>query len=48
MDVRTALLNGKLEEEIYIKQPEGLVLSCPENEVCELVKSLYGLKQAPI
>lgn len=47
MDVKTAFLNGDLEEEIYMVQPEGCVISGKENKVCKLIKSLYGLKQAP-
>jgi hypothetical protein len=47
MDVKTAFLNGDLEEEIYMSQPEGCVVSGQENKVCKLLKSLYGLKQAP-
>lgn len=47
MDVKTAFLNGDLEEEIYMEQPEGFVAPGQENKVCKLVKSLYGLKQAP-
>lgn len=47
MDVKTAFLNGKLEEEIYMEQPEGFVIQGQENKVCKLIKSLYGLKQAP-
>ena len=47
MDVKTAFLNGDLEEEIYMKQPEGYVIPGQEDKVCRLVKSLYGLKQAP-
>jgi len=47
MDVKTAFLNGDLEEEIYMDQPEGFIVKRQENRVCKLVKSLYGLKQAP-
>lgn len=48
MDVTTAFLNGDLDEEIYMNQPDGYVdSSCPD-KVCRLVKSLYGLKQAPL
>ena len=47
MDVKTAFLNGDLDEEIYMEQPEGFVSKGNENKFCRLVKSLYGLKQAP-
>nr|GEX23524.1 zinc finger, CCHC-type [Tanacetum cinerariifolium] len=47
MDVKTSFLNGDLDEEVYIKQPKGFVMSGNEHKVCKLVKSLYGLKQAP-
>ena len=47
MDVKTTFLNGDLDEEIYMEQPEGFISKGSENKVCRLVKSLYGLKQAP-
>uniref|UniRef100_A0A2N9J9T3 Reverse transcriptase Ty1/copia-type domain-containing protein n=1 Tax=Fagus sylvatica TaxID=28930 RepID=A0A2N9J9T3_FAGSY len=47
MDVKTTFLNGDLDEEVYMDQPEGFVLPGNEKKVCKLVKSLYGLKQAP-
>ena len=47
MDVKTAFLNGNLEEEIYMKQPDGFHVEGKEDYVCRLRKSLYGLKQAP-
>ncbi|KAL4342158.1 hypothetical protein GQ457_08G026470 [Hibiscus cannabinus] len=46
MDVKTTFLNGDLEEEVYMKQPEGFSSSDGENLVCKLKKSIYGLKQA--
>ena len=46
LDIKTAFLNGVLEEEIYMQQPEGFVLPGREAEVCRLLKCLYGLKQA--
>jgi len=47
MDVITAFLNGTLEEDIYVNQPEGFEVKGTENKVCKLKKSLYGLKQSP-
>jgi transposase InsO family protein len=46
MDVKSAYLNGDLEEELYMKQPTGFVAAGAEKLVCRLNKSLYGLKQA--
>lgn len=47
LDVKTAFLNGYLEEEIYVEQPPGYVQAGDEEKVCKLQKALYGLKQAP-
>ncbi|KAD2806293.1 hypothetical protein E3N88_39670 [Mikania micrantha] len=47
MDVKTAFLNGDLEEEIYMEQTDGFLAPGQEGKVYKLVKSLYGLKQAP-
>lgn len=46
IDVKKAFLNGVLEKEVYVKQPEGFFSSEGENLVCKLKKSIYGLKQA--
>jgi len=47
MDVKKTFLHGDLEEEIYMKQPEGFVVKGKKELVCRLKKSLYGLKQSP-
>ncbi|MCO5576804.1 hypothetical protein L7F22_030624 [Adiantum nelumboides] len=48
MDVRTAFLNGDLQEEIYMSQPDGGYTSLQHPDyVCRLLKALYGLKQSP-
>jgi hypothetical protein len=47
MDVKTAFLNGELDEEIYMNQLDGFVPPGQENKVCRLRKSLYVLKQTP-
>ncbi|KAK9033550.1 hypothetical protein V6N11_049737 [Hibiscus sabdariffa] len=46
MDVKTAFLNGKLEEDVYMTQPEGFVTPKNARKVCKVQRSIYGLKQA--
>ncbi|KAL4011886.1 hypothetical protein IC575_028950 [Cucumis melo] len=46
MDVKTAFLNGNLEENIYMVQQEGFIQKGQEQNVCKLKKSIYELKQA--
>ena len=48
MNVKTAFLNGNLEEQVYMKQPEGFSSSEGEHLVCKLKKSIYGLKRIPL
>ena len=48
MDMKFAFLNGLLQEEIYLKHPEGFSVPGNEDMVYVSKKSLYGLKQAPI
>ena len=47
MDVKTAFLNGVVEEEVYVEQPLGFETHDRESHVCILKKSLYSLKQEP-
>jgi hypothetical protein len=47
MDVKTALLNSPIKEEVYVEQPPGFEDSEYSSHVYKLSKALYGLKQAP-
>jgi len=46
MDVKTPFLNGQLDEDIYMIQPNGFITDNQEDRVCKLQRSIYGLKQA--
>ena len=47
MNVKIVFLNGIIEEEVYIEQPEGFEIFSNDSHVCILKRALYGLKQAP-
>jgi hypothetical protein len=47
MDMKSAFLNGVLEEEVYVRQPPGFESEMYPHRVYKLRKVLYGLKQAP-
>ena len=47
MDVNTTFFNGVIEEEFYIKQPEGFEVKDKMTHVCKLKKAMYGIKQDP-
>ena len=47
MDVRTAFLNGIIQEEVYIEKPLGFEVHGRDSNVYRLKKALYGLKQDP-
>ncbi|WVZ80922.1 hypothetical protein U9M48_028356 [Paspalum notatum var. saurae] len=47
MDVKSAFLNGFIEEEVYVRQPPGIESARFPDRVYKLRKALYGLKQAP-
>ena len=44
MDVKTAFLNGVIEEEVYIEKPKGFDVENRETHVCRLHRAPYGLK----
>jgi Reverse transcriptase (RNA-dependent DNA polymerase) len=46
LDVKSAFLNGVLDKEIYMEQPQGFINAGQDNKVCRLKKAIYGLKQA--
>jgi hypothetical protein len=47
LDVKSAILNGFLKEEVYVRQPPGFESVEFSRRVYKLRKALYGLKQAP-
>jgi hypothetical protein len=47
MDVKSAFLNGPIDEEVFVAQPPGFIVKNQESKVYRLKKALYGLKQAP-
>ena len=47
MDVKTTFLNGFIEEEVYIEQPEVFDTFDNESHVCKFKRALYGLNKAP-
>ena len=47
MDVKSAFLYGKIEEEVYVTQPQGFEDTHQPKKVYKVVKALYGLHQAP-
>jgi hypothetical protein len=44
---KKTFLNGRIEQEVFVGQPDGFVLHNKDTHVCKLRKALYGLKQAP-
>nr|GEU32310.1 ribonuclease H-like domain, reverse transcriptase, RNA-dependent DNA polymerase [Tanacetum cinerariifolium] len=47
MDVKSSLLYGKIDEEVYVSQPSGFIDLKFPNKIYKVVKALYGLHQAP-
>ena len=46
LDVKTAFLNGNIDEDVYMIQPECFVDPTNARKICKLQKSIYGFKQA--
>lgn len=46
MDVKTAFLNGTIDEDVFIEQPQGFEINSRQTHVCKVKKAIYGLKQA--
>jgi hypothetical protein len=46
MDVKSAFLNDNLQEEVYVEQSVGFIVTSKEHKVFKLKKALYGLHQA--
>ena len=47
LDVKSAFLNGELEETVFVRQPPGFAIKGVEHRLLRLRKALYGLRQAP-
>lgn len=47
LDVKSAFLNGELQEKVHVSQPYGFVAKGKEHMVYQLYKALFGLCQAP-
>jgi hypothetical protein len=48
MDVKTTFLNGNIEQDVFVEQPDGFVVHKKGTHVCKLRKAFYGLRKGPI